>query len=101
MIAPATATAAAITTPKRPPFALTVDVAPFPVPDGFALAPAPDAVFVEELVPVPLLPPEAGPVVGVIAGAVKSTDAVAAVAAPVIRPGPWCVVAVKYRLTAV
>lgn len=34
-------------------------------------------------------------------GAVQSTDWVAAVASPVIAPGPWYAVAVKYRLTAV
>ena len=94
MIAPAAIAAA----PSRqgPPAALTADP-PLPGEDGLAVLPDPGGALVGARFPdpEPVLGAPAGLPGGGIAGAVKSPDAVAAVAAPVISPGPWCVVAVK------
>ena len=99
--APATATTAA----TRPTAPTRTGTALLPLSVGFARLSDPEAAAGGELGPTltaePADSPAPGLAVGVARGAVKSLVAVAAAAAPVIWPGPWGPVAVKYKLTAV
>lgn len=79
----------------------------FVVADGLAVPDGPVVGFVPGFdPPLPVCDPDPDPdpelpVVRVLSGAVTRRVAVAVAALPVIAPGPWLPLAVKYKLTAV